>query len=125
MFYTLIAFLCLAFACGYADAKESDLCFRTGKAVEANFILSKLVGPKPSFLAMMLFNSGYQALLCAPWLVTRGSAAAAFGCTALGFRGVQHLTQAYWGMCLNAGKPTPRVDKWWQKFFWQHDSVEG
>jgi len=121
----LLAFLASAIACGYADAKESDECFRTGKAVELNFLLRKFAGPRPSLRAMLCFNSGYQALLCMPWLFMRSEATAIFACTALDFRSVQHLTQAWWGMCLNTGRPTPTVDKWWQKFFWQHDNVDG
>src|ERR1700757_1241953 len=103
----LLAFLASAIACGYADAKESDECFRTGKAVETNFLLAKLAGPHPSLRAMIAFNTGFQLLLCLPWVFLQSEAPAIFACTALTFRGAQHLTQAYWGMCLNTGRPTP------------------
>lgn len=120
----LIGVFATTVACGYADAKESDEAFRSGKALEANSILAFFFGPKPSIEQMMGFNLAYQVALFLIGLLVRSEAAVYFACTALAFRAAQHLTQAYWGMRLNTGRPTPRVDKWWQKFFWQHSNVE-
>lgn len=121
----LIACLCFCVTCGYIDAEESAECFRTGKAVETNSAIRKLFGPKPSLAQMMAFNLVCQFGLFAFGWFAPWAPAIYFVATLFVFRGAQHLTQAYWGFCLNAGKPTPKVDKWWQQFFWQHDNVEG
>lgn len=121
----LIVCAFIASACGYFDAYESDLAFRTGKASEGNPLLRRFArSSTPSLHAMLIFNSIYQFLFALPAIITRSPTAAYFGATILFIAGAKHLTQAYWGFCLNTGRPTPAVAKWFQKWFWDHDGVE-